>query len=199
MRAIIEGPTPRGIALAAEAACGIECDVFENYRYIDNAQLTRPASRLIFGNGILTDRLRAPAYEGDGKLNDRSFGVWPATQNLAINGNIATGLSGWATGAYANHSKVSGVTATVDNAQYKFNNSVYYDNTTNNVSSSSGASLHLVGTAANQGIHQDIGVTTTGVQYIASAWIKRVASSGDVKLTLGSASNSSSTITPTTT
>ena len=57
----------------------------------------------------------------------------------------------------------------------------------------------MVGSAANQGIHQDIGVTTNGVQYIASAWIKRVGSSGDVKLTLGGASNSSSTITPTTT
>src|SRR6476469_3895348 len=36
MRAIIEGPTPRGIALAAEAACGIECDVIERYQYLEN-------------------------------------------------------------------------------------------------------------------------------------------------------------------
>lgn len=85
-----------------------------------------------------------------------------------MNGNIATGLSGWSTAAYANHSKVSGITATVDNSQFKFANSVYYDNATNVVSSTTGNSLHLVGTAANQGIHQDIGVTTNGVQYIAS-------------------------------
>ncbi len=169
MRAIIEGPTPKGIAMAAEAACGIECDVFENFQYIDNAQLTRAASRLISNDAVLTDYLRSPSVEGDGKLLDRSFGVWPATQNLAINGNIATGLSGWATGAYANHSKVSGITATVDNAQFKFSNQVYYDNaSTNAVTSTTGNSLHLTGTAANQGIHQDIGVTTNGVQYIAS-------------------------------
>lgn len=35
MRAIIEGPTTRGIALAAEAAIGVECDVFEHYRYLE--------------------------------------------------------------------------------------------------------------------------------------------------------------------
>jgi hypothetical protein len=119
MRAIIEGPTPRGIALAAEAACGIECDVYENYNYIDNAQLTRASSRLISNSAILTDKLRSSSVEGDGKLNDGSFGIWPATQNLVTNGNIATGLSGWGTDAYANHSKISGITATVDNGQYK--------------------------------------------------------------------------------
>lgn len=75
MRAIIEGPTPRGIALAAEAACGIECDVFENYKYIDNAQLTRPSSRLLYGDPIITDKLRSAMIEGDGRLLDRSFGV----------------------------------------------------------------------------------------------------------------------------
>ena len=34
MRAIIAGPTPAGMALAAEAATGIECDVFERYKYL---------------------------------------------------------------------------------------------------------------------------------------------------------------------
>lgn len=36
MRAIIAGPTIKGIKLAAEAALGIECDVSEQYEYIDN-------------------------------------------------------------------------------------------------------------------------------------------------------------------
>jgi hypothetical protein len=39
MRAIIEGPTPRGISMAAEAALGYECDVFEHYNYLDNSTL----------------------------------------------------------------------------------------------------------------------------------------------------------------
>lgn len=52
MRAIIEGPTPRGIALAAEAACGIECDIYENYNYIDNIQLARHSKMSIEGNAI---------------------------------------------------------------------------------------------------------------------------------------------------
>jgi hypothetical protein len=40
MRAIFEGPTPRGLELAAEAALGTECDVFEQYRYLDNPGIT---------------------------------------------------------------------------------------------------------------------------------------------------------------
>jgi hypothetical protein len=36
MRAIIAGPTLEGIALAAEAATGVECTVFERYVYLDN-------------------------------------------------------------------------------------------------------------------------------------------------------------------
>lgn len=36
MRAIIKGPTLEGMALAAEAATGIEADVFEQYRQLDN-------------------------------------------------------------------------------------------------------------------------------------------------------------------
>lgn len=36
MRAILYGATVRGIALAAQAALGVECDVFERYRYISN-------------------------------------------------------------------------------------------------------------------------------------------------------------------
>jgi hypothetical protein len=37
MRAILNGPTPTGIALAAEAASGVQCDVFERYKWLDNA------------------------------------------------------------------------------------------------------------------------------------------------------------------
>lgn len=36
MRAIMAGPTREGIALAGEAALGTECDVFENFQFIDN-------------------------------------------------------------------------------------------------------------------------------------------------------------------
>lgn len=43
MRAIIEGPTIDGIKLAAEAGCGIECDVFEQYKYIENLFSDTPA------------------------------------------------------------------------------------------------------------------------------------------------------------
>lgn len=75
MRAIIEGPTPRGIALAAEAACGIECDVYENYQYIDNTQLTHLSSQLITNAALMTDKQRSTQVEGDGLLSDHSFGV----------------------------------------------------------------------------------------------------------------------------
>lgn len=43
MRALLEGPTKRGIAYAAEAACGYECDVFEQYEYLDNLASDTPA------------------------------------------------------------------------------------------------------------------------------------------------------------
>ena len=36
MRAIINGPSILGISLAAEAAIGVEADVFERYRYLEN-------------------------------------------------------------------------------------------------------------------------------------------------------------------
>lgn len=44
MRAIIAGPTPQGIALAAEAASGVECDVFERYHYLDDQASDLPAN-----------------------------------------------------------------------------------------------------------------------------------------------------------
>lgn len=36
MRAVIEGPSVRGMALAGEAALGVECDVVERYKYLEN-------------------------------------------------------------------------------------------------------------------------------------------------------------------
>lgn len=36
MRAIIEGPSIAGLKLAAEAAVGVECDIFEQYKYLNN-------------------------------------------------------------------------------------------------------------------------------------------------------------------
>lgn len=44
MRAILHGPTTKGIALAAEAACGIECRVFEQYQYVENLTSDDPIS-----------------------------------------------------------------------------------------------------------------------------------------------------------
>lgn len=85
MRAIIEGPTPKGIALAAEAACGFECDIFENYKYIDNAPLNRTGQILIGGTGsagflkrslIINDQSRLDNIEGDGlPATQSSFGA----------------------------------------------------------------------------------------------------------------------------
>lgn len=36
MRAIIAGGSPEGLSLAGEAATGIECDIIEQYKYLDN-------------------------------------------------------------------------------------------------------------------------------------------------------------------
>lgn len=84
MRAIIEGPTPRGMALAGEAACGIECDVYENYRFVDNQQLSR-TGKMFLGNTtsarslfseIISDKTRTDNIEGDGLApTQSSFGA----------------------------------------------------------------------------------------------------------------------------
>lgn len=44
MRAIIAGPTPEGVGLAAEAACGVECDIQERYQYLDDIQGDTPVT-----------------------------------------------------------------------------------------------------------------------------------------------------------
>lgn len=49
VRALIQGPTKRGIALAAEAACGYECDVFEQYEYLDNQVSDNPITMTNIG------------------------------------------------------------------------------------------------------------------------------------------------------
>lgn len=49
MRAIMEGPTPRGMALAGEAASGIECDVIERYHYLENVSSDNPVIALDIG------------------------------------------------------------------------------------------------------------------------------------------------------
>lgn len=40
MRALLFGGSPIGMALAGEAASGVECDIFEQYRYLDDTSLT---------------------------------------------------------------------------------------------------------------------------------------------------------------
>jgi hypothetical protein len=42
MRALIEGPTPRGIGLAAKAATGVDCDVYERYVWTENQLSVNP-------------------------------------------------------------------------------------------------------------------------------------------------------------
>lgn len=42
MRAVLHGSTLEGIALAAEAALGVECDVYERYRYLENLNSDNP-------------------------------------------------------------------------------------------------------------------------------------------------------------
>lgn len=49
MRAILEGSTPRGIALAAEAACGFECTVIERYQYLENLSSDLPVTMIGLG------------------------------------------------------------------------------------------------------------------------------------------------------
>lgn len=53
MRAIFEGPTSRGLELAAEAALGVDCDVFEQYRYLDNPGLFTNLSSLNIRNEFI--------------------------------------------------------------------------------------------------------------------------------------------------
>src|SRR6476646_893651 len=40
MRAILQGGSPGGLALAAEAATGVPCSIFEQYKYLDDNSLT---------------------------------------------------------------------------------------------------------------------------------------------------------------
>jgi hypothetical protein len=75
MRAIIEGPTPRGIAMAAEAACGIECDVFENYQYLDELLSETDYIGFSFTGNEITDTVRLTNLEGDGRTTEQSIGV----------------------------------------------------------------------------------------------------------------------------
>lgn len=42
MRAIMHGPSPMGIRLAAEAACGIECDIFQVADYLEDTRSDHP-------------------------------------------------------------------------------------------------------------------------------------------------------------
>jgi hypothetical protein len=44
MRAVLHGATLEGIALAAEAALGVECDVYERYKYLENLKSDKPAN-----------------------------------------------------------------------------------------------------------------------------------------------------------
>jgi hypothetical protein len=49
MRALMAGPTKKGLQLAAQAAIGVECDIVEHYQYIDNQASDDPISLTNFG------------------------------------------------------------------------------------------------------------------------------------------------------
>lgn len=49
------------------------------------------------GNEI-TDATRALGIQGDGLLNDSSYGIWPAATNLCTNGGFETDTTGWTAG-----------------------------------------------------------------------------------------------------
>lgn len=96
MRAIIEGPTARGIAMAAEAAVGFECDVYETYNYIDNAPLNRPNTRIVTAGGyngrMINDALRFEGIQGDGLgSSEGSYAIWQGATNLILNSNADNG------------------------------------------------------------------------------------------------------------
>jgi len=55
-----------------------------------------PAYRTLTTSGFeITDASRALGVEGDGLLNDGSFGIWEETENLCINGGVETNLVQW--------------------------------------------------------------------------------------------------------
>ena len=55
-----------------------------------------PAYRTLTTSGFeITDASRARGVEGDGLLNDGSFGIWEETENLCINGGVETNLVQW--------------------------------------------------------------------------------------------------------
>jgi hypothetical protein len=49
MRALIAGPTKKGLQLAAEAALGVECDIVEQYAYLDNQDSDDPLTLTNYG------------------------------------------------------------------------------------------------------------------------------------------------------
>lgn len=54
------------------------------------AALTETPVTLTTSGGLITDASRSSAVQGDGRLNDSSFGVWTATTNLIDNGGYET-------------------------------------------------------------------------------------------------------------
>jgi hypothetical protein len=144
MRAIIEGPTPRGIAMAAEAACGIECDVYENYQYLDNNLLSRRSFTLLtFTGNEINDEMRIAGIEGDGRIPETSYGVWEASENLALNSTFDNALAEWT---------IAGTGTIVASINGKFGDNC----------------ARVQGTAANDGVVTTPGTLTNGVTYTGS-------------------------------
>lgn len=100
------------------------------------------------GNEI-TDASRAAGLEGDGLLNDSSFGIWEAATNLCTNGGFETNTTGWI--AWKPEASISRVTT-----QSKFGS----------------ASLEVVVTdLGSRGTRVTVSLSATTV-YTFSAWVK---------------------------
>lgn len=67
------------------------------------------------GNEI-TDATRALGIQGDGLLNDSSYGIWPAATNLRLNGGFETNATGWAGAASATVARAAKIADTFTRA-----------------------------------------------------------------------------------
>lgn len=63
--------------------------------WVDDVLPADGGSLTVSGNEI-TDALRALGIQGDGRLADSSFGIWPAATNECPNGGGETNTAGWA-------------------------------------------------------------------------------------------------------
>lgn len=108
--------------------------------------LDGPGKRaLTLSGNEITDASRALAVQGDGLLNDSSFGVWEATTNLCTNGGFETNTTGWTAGG------TNTLAASADRAKF---------------GAKSGKATY-----ANNATLADYAATITNTAHTASCWI----------------------------